>query len=296
MKRKYIIILISYIVLSLVIAPIRGGYFSICNLRGIPLAHIVGSVCYFGLTLWFIYYYKAKIRPIFIISIAMIGATIIELPFHLLDFRDTLVSFPELLNRYWVILIAYVVYKVRCNLCRFLLTIIFLCSSIWFVHDGYAMWFNYIRYNSFDGHMKYKLHAPIIFHEDENRNITLSELGAEYVILDFWVSSCGVCFREFPRVQKLYEELKDRPDIKLYSVFCRDSRRGETLEWGANRLAELGYTFPTISIDISESLLREMEINAFPTVLIIDKRNTVIFRGNINLAKIYLRKLKKGDK
>lgn len=60
--------------------------------------------------------------------------------------------------------------------------------------------------------------APDIDMPDENgKNIKLSSLKGNVVLIDFWASWCGPCRRENPNVVKLYEKYKDH-GFTVYSV------------------------------------------------------------------------------
>ncbi len=65
----------------------------------------------------------------------------------------------------------------------------------------------------------------------------------------------------------------------------------ESCRTGADILREEGYSFPCLSADINDPMLKEIGINVFPTVLIIDPDGDMVFRGDIEHAGKYLRKL-----
>lgn len=55
------------------------------------------------------------------------------------------------------------------------------------------------------------------------RNITLSSLRGQYVLVDFWASWCGFCRAETPNIKKAYEKFKDK-GLSIVSVSYDDSK------------------------------------------------------------------------
>jgi len=127
------------------------------------------------------------------------------------------------------------------------------------------------------------------FQNDSNENFYFSNIDCTYLVLDFWISSCGVCFKMFPEVQRVYERYNNE-HIQVYGIFARDEKREETPANGTEMLRERGYTFSSLSIDREDPILKEMSVTAFPTVLIFDKEKTIVFRGSILQAEKFLEK------
>lgn len=221
------------------------------------------------------------------------GILILDLPFRIMTFNSTLISLPCTILVIAATIGACCVFRTRKTAYKVIVTSLVCGTCLWMSYVGYDLWLNKLNSNTFTGVAAQKLEIFPVFQNSENQDVILNDSETEYVVLDFWSSSCGVCFREFPKVQELYDALSNRPEVKLYSVFCRNSRYGETAKWGLDKLTELGYTFPTVSIDFSAPEWQEMNINKFPTVLIVDAENTIVFRGSISLARRYLTRLTK---
>ncbi|MDD4059029.1 MAG: TlpA disulfide reductase family protein, partial [Bacteroidales bacterium] len=157
---------------------------------------------------------------------------------------------------------------------------------------GYPMWIHKNWYGSFTGKIDQKVENPIVFQSIDGKILPLSDFNCKYLVLDFWKSTCGYCFDAFPKVQKQYEELKANKDIELYSVFCMIKERNETSKIGDELLQKRGYTFPRLAIDVKDPVLKEIEVTAFPNVIIITPSGNIVFRGNIESAIKFIRKLK----
>jgi hypothetical protein len=87
-------------------------------------------------------------------------------------------------------------------------------------------------------------------------------------------------------VQELHEKHLQNDRVALYGVFCRQET--ETDSMGHETLAERGYTFPCLSIDMSHPALKELGVDRFPTVLIFNRERDLVFRGDIKLVEKFM--------
>jgi len=69
----------------------------------------------------------------------------------------------------------------------------------------------------------------------------ISNLEGKSVLINVWATWCGPCQAEMPKLQKLYEKVKDRTDLQILS-FNID----EDLGLVAPFVKEKGYTFPVL--------------------------------------------------
>jgi thiol-disulfide isomerase/thioredoxin len=159
---------------------------------------------------------------------------------------------------------------------------------------GYDMWLNKLNFDTYTGNIEaVEISNDIIFKNTNNQAVNISKLKGKVILLDFWNSHCGVCFREFPKVQTMYDKYKTNANVKLYSVnsFFQDiDKDGDALRF----IKQRSYTFPVL-ICKEESTLKKMKIIAYPAVLIIDKNGELVFRGNIEDADKKIEELLKED-
>lgn len=114
--------------------------------------------------------------------------------------------------------------------------------------------------------------------------IYVKDIKKEFLLLDFWSSKCGVCFKKFPQLQQLYDDLKSNEEVMITSVFITSDN--ESYLDGLNILCKHGYNFPIIGCtDWNSSLVSTLGINGVPTVIILNKNKDVIYRGNIEFAR-----------
>lgn len=103
---------------------------------------------------------------------------------------------------------------------------------------------------------------------------TLSEILAEkdLVVLNVFASWCGPCEREFPEMEEVYQENRDRMEIISVSGDPND-----TMEIIADYKAGHNLTFP---MGLAGDGLSFLKITSFPTTILIDRG------GKVGLIKI----------
>lgn len=142
---------------------------------------------------------------------------------------------------------------------------------------GHKVWFDYINF----GHLSNIKITSHTIQTTENE-IKLDTIKSNYILLEFWNSSCGSCIKQFPQYQKLYDKYKN--EILIRSVFVR-YKDNENIFDGINCINKQECNFPIWSIDKNSSLLKELEIKVYPTIIIINHDKEIIFKGNLKEAE-----------
>jgi thiol-disulfide isomerase/thioredoxin len=84
----------------------------------------------------------------------------------------------------------------------------------------------------------------------------LKSFEGKTVMINLWATWCGPCQAELPEFQKLYEKVKDRPDVQVIS-FNIDAELGLVAPF----MKEKGYTFPAvIAYEFTRKLLDDIGI------------------------------------
>ncbi len=117
--------------------------------------------------------------------------------------------------------------------------------------------------------------------------MSLLQLPHEIVILDFWTTSCGICFKKFPELQELYDKYKPDDRVGIYAVNLL--LKNQELEFVKENKHLMKYTFPQLytSFEYSKNIQKHFDFNKVPTVVIIDD-GRLIYRGQLNIKDYIL--------
>ena len=193
---------------------------------------------------------------------------------------DSLLSLPTTVMPLWAVITMALFYRFRKAWLLLAIGAVFLLS----ITEGQKQWYEWIKFGD-----KPVLTVNLADCEvtDSTHTLRLSELDAEYLVLDVWYSACGVCINQMPNVQALRDDYKGSK-IEVISLFAC-LLKGETVSDGYRILKKRGCNIPVYAIDKDSPILTRCEINKYPRVLILNKERVVIFNGSLDFAK---RKLK----
>lgn len=126
---------------------------------------------------------------------------------------------------------------------------------------------------------------------DLNGNsVTLTDLAGKKAVINFWATWCPPCKAELPDFQKLYDELKDNPDVAILMVDLTDNQR-ETKETVQNFLAANHYNLP-VYLDDGCKLSTSMKVSGIPMTFVLDRSGNVAWKTigatNYNAVKTAL--------
>lgn len=124
----------------------------------------------------------------------------------------------------------------------------------------------------FDAYKNYKMEGtafPPFSFKDLNGNLVTNEsMKGKIIVIKCWYIHCTPCIREFPQVNKLTEEYKDRKDIVFISL-AEDS--AEQLKGFLIR-KPLSYS---VIPDMKEYMNEALQLNSFPTHFILNKEGQI---------------------
>jgi thiol-disulfide isomerase/thioredoxin len=104
---------------------------------------------------------------------------------------------------------------------------------------------------------------------------TAVQFGDKIVLLDFWNTTCGVCYRTFPQVQEVWKRYANHPKVAVYSVNI--PVRNEQFSSQLRRLSQ--YDFPQL-LAIRNEQAKEYGVVAYPTVLVVHNQH-ILYRGDL---------------
>jgi len=102
------------------------------------------------------------------------------------------------------------------------------------------------------------------------KNIKLSELRGQVIMLNFWASWCGPCRKEMPILEKIHKKYK-RLGFTLLGVNVEENSTD-----AKNYLKDVKVTFP-ILFDRTQKTSKLYDVSAMPTTILIDRNVNKLF-------------------
>jgi thiol-disulfide isomerase/thioredoxin len=131
-----------------------------------------------------------------------------------------------------------------------------------------------------------KLAPEIALNDPKGKEIKLSSLRGQVVLIDFWASWCGPCRKENPNVVKLYQKYKSK-GFTIYSV----SLDRDPVAWEKAIKAD-GLIWSNHVSDLKEwqtPLIQSYNFNSIPYTVLVDRNGKIIatnLRGEILERKL----------
>ncbi len=264
------------------------------GLRGFPMSMLVYSITYLLLTVFFLNKYGKQVKPWLIVVAVLLGTSCVDIVLRFImhgGFIRTLISLPDFVIRIISIFIGLAYYGIQCTWGKITLASVFMLFSLWCSYFGFGLWVHKYSFDTYTGRIDPRPIPLLDILSSDSTAVDLSAFKNRYLVLDFWNSHCGGCFAEFPDLQNFFDSCRYDKKIALYSIHCRIEKEGETYCTGNKILQKREYTFPCLSVDIDDPALKEMGVNKFPAVIIVDLDGKMIFRGDIDRARKFLDKL-----
>lgn len=144
---QYLLIFLASLVISIVFAPIRGGFVKIGPLEGFHLSSICYLLAYFFFTTFVLRKTKGRLSTWLVVLVILLGATHFELIRRVTHFTQTLISLPEFLIRVSVILSALLVHTIKNRKAAIGVAVFMLLAGLWASYPGYKMWFQWLEHH-----------------------------------------------------------------------------------------------------------------------------------------------------
>jgi thiol-disulfide isomerase/thioredoxin len=117
-----------------------------------------------------------------------------------------------------------------------------------------------------------------------NNAVSINDLiKGKYVFIDFWGSWCIPCVASIPKLKNFYENIQDRANVLMLGIASEDNEKGvkalraiinsKKIEW--KNLCLIGE-----ERKITTSMLSKLNIQSFPTYLIVDKTGKIVYKNN----------------
>lgn len=278
MNKKEILLWILAFGLYLLIMPLRGYSFI--------WATIAHSLAFMILTWWALKKYVPTAglwRPL----IPMLTPWLSELIMRCI-LSITITSLPVTVLPLWAVVTVALFFYYR------KVWFLILCAGLLLfgLFEGQDQWY---EWTSFGDKPVMTVNLADCEVTDSTHTFRLSDVDADYIVMDVWYSRCGVCINQMPETQALCDEYKDNNKIKVLSLFAC-LLKGETVRDGYSIVKKRGCSFPVYAIPKDSPILTRCEINKYPRILILGKDRMVIFNGSLKFAKRKLKVLQESSK
>jgi len=124
----------------------------------------------------------------------------------------------------------------------------------------------------FDAYKNFKMEGtafpPFSFKDLDGNEVSNETMKGKIIVIKCWYIHCTPCIREFPQVNRLAAEYKDRKDI-LFISLAEDS--AEQLKTFLVRKPLSYSVIPDMKVYMNESL----QLNSFPTHFILNKEGLI---------------------
>ena len=247
---------------------------------------------YFYLTLFFFKVFNKKLSAISIVVI--IFATMFLMQFYTIYtwlVRD-LYGLPAVVAHCLSVISAYFYFKSKPpkNIVLFSLSS---CFVVFMFFQGWDYWIHRINYGTFTGEVQ-AYNLPTKFEAfDEPKNIITDEnFRNKIVLLDFWTTTCGICFQKFPQVQSAYEKYKNDTSIMILGV--NSPIEEDKPNQAFNDIREEGHSFPIVAAK-DEDLAEKFGVKGYPTTFVINQNGQIVYKGDIEGAVKMVEGLKRSS-
>lgn len=263
-KTFFIILLFSFL------TRILAAFISDYNVRYNALFSFAG---YFYLTLFFIKVFNEKLSAISITVIIFAGLLLLLFDTHFIGIPIVLACCLGIISAYF-----YLTSKPPKNILPFVLSS---CFLVFMLFQGYDYWIHKSNFGTFTGKVSYNL--PVKFEaSDEKKNlISDNNFQSKIVLLDFWTTTCGVCFEKFPQVQTVYEKYRNDSSVVILAANkpIEEDKPNQAFEM----IREEGYSFPVV-VTKDEDLAEKFGVKGFPTTFVINRNGQIVYKGDIEGA------------
>ncbi len=269
-------ILIAYLTIHIVLIII--GQIS----PNIRFTHISGFFLFFYFTIYYVREFNGNNATWEILFVLIIIRLL------LLGGYDLYVAFTELVNLPSLILdllgitsgFLYLRLENSLRLLPFLISLIFASLFMFFKGSDYLA--HYYNFGTFTGRINaYRLSQIVQGTDQQNAKITDQLFENKIVLLYFWSTRCGLCFKRFPQVQAAYEKYKNDPSVAIYTINkpVEENKPNQVFEM----IKKEGYSFPVV-IPTDEQLPEKFGVKGYPTTFVINRDGQIVYKGDIEGA------------
>lgn len=252
---------------------------------------LIGFIVYFYITMFCIKRYEQKFSSFLVFLFLLFSQFIVSIEtFYNYMSEASLFSLPIFTLHLTGIVAGFLYLQIKNS---YLKLIPFLFSAIFAVFmffPGWDYWLHLESYGTFTGQInEYTPNFKFESFDINKKLITDNDFQNKIVLLDFWNTSCGVCFQKFPLLESFYQKHKTDNDLVILAVNkpIEEDKPNIAFEVIKNK----GYAFPVV-IPKDENMPEKYGVTFYPTTLIINKKGNIIFKGTLENAISFIEKIK----
>jgi len=139
------------------------------------------------------------------------------------------------------------------------------CEYVFTIKDDYRINNFELNFRTLDGH--------------EMNN---SSFMGKLTVLYLWTTSCRVCFKKMPEVEKLTNSFIKEKDIQIFSVVVPNNDYDSTCISTIFELSDKYAINYGISMDPVSIVNENLNFNSFPLVIVVNNTGNLIYKGRFN--------------
>ena len=140
-----------------------------------------------------------------------------------------------------------------------------------YVQPNFFLYYHYSKSNEKVSEKKF----PTIQFEDSNL-IDYEIPKDKIVVLDFWTTSCSLCFKKFPAMNTLYDKFRNNNKVLIIAVNV--PLKNETRQERIRTYDSLGLDMSSIYSLSKEEVENKLNFNTYPHAIIL-KNNEILYQG-----------------
>lgn len=275
MKSKSVLkIFLLSLFLMIAVSPLR----SYANFQ---TSSLIGFTAYFFLTIFCLKKFNLRLAVWQILTALILGYWAIGLPSRIMSFQSSLVSLPDSLLQTLGIVCGFLYWRLR-SPSNILTASLGCLITVFTFYQGYDYWIHKLNFGTFTGKVEaHGLPAKFEAFDEQKKLLTESDFNAKIALLDFWTTTCGVCFKKFPQVQAVYDKYKNDPSVMILAV--NKPIEEDTPNQAFDDIRQEGYGFPVV-VTTDEDLAEKFGVKGYPTTFVINRNGQIVYKGDIEGA------------
>ena len=155
--------------------------------------------------------------------------------------------------------------------------------------DWYDGWVQEMEFGKIDGTEQGTEELAFTLRDQQQKVIDQHSFQGKITLFDFWFINCGPCWRKFPKLQRIYEQYQDHPKVQVFAI--NRPMRGDEPGAAFRVTREKEYTFPVLQANAAT--IATFEIRRYPTVVLLNEKGELIFKGRLEAAAEEIERLLK---